>query len=159
MTRQVHELAFEEYGIRGHMTSSYEAMRHISLEFDLHKAVPPVAGDRVPLQQVLLNLVLNASEALTNEEIDSRKIVVRTTQREAQYVTIAVKDTGTGIEEKVLEHLLTPFYTTKREGLGMGLAISRSIVEMLNGRLWAENNPDQGATFYFTIPIAKGNSA
>ncbi|NQV33066.1 MAG: DUF3365 domain-containing protein [Phycisphaeraceae bacterium] len=140
------------------ITNSYQAMRHISLEFELDEGVLPVAGDRVQLQQVLLNLVLNASEALMNEDIDFRKVVVRTTQREPQYVTVAVEDSGTGIEEQLLEHLFTPFYTTKREGLGMGLAISRSIIEMLNGKLWAENNPDQGATFYFTLPIAKGNS-
>lgn len=140
------------------LTTSYEAMNHISLEFELDSQVRPVAGDRVQLQQVLLNLVLNASEALTHNDIGLRKVVVHTTQKDPQYVTVAVEDSGTGIDEHDLEHLFAPFYSTKPEGLGMGLAISRSIIEALGGTLWAKNNPARGATFYFTVPIAKENS-
>jgi len=140
------------------LTNSYEIMRNISLEFDLDEKILPIAGDRVQLQQVILNLVLNASEALINVGTDFRKVVVRTTQKDPQYVTVAIKDRGPGIDEQILERLFEPFYTTKQEGLGMGLAISRSIIDVLGGNLWAENNPDRGATFYFTVPVFKGGS-
>jgi two-component system sensor kinase FixL len=141
------------------LTNSYEIMRNISLEFELdEKILPIIAGDRVQLQQVILNLVLNASEALINVGTDFRKVVVRTTQKDPQYVTVAIKDRGPGIDEQILERLFEPFYTTKQEGLGMGLAISRSIIDVLGGNLWAENNPDRGATFYFTVPVFKGGS-
>ena len=140
------------------LTSSSEAMKHISLAFELDGEISWVAGDRVQLQQVLLNLVLNASEALIKGNIGFPRVVVRTTQEDPQYVTVAVEDNGTGIDEEDLEHLFAAFVTTKKEGLGMGLAISRSIIEALGGKLWAENNPVHGATFYFTLPIARGNS-
>ena len=87
-----------------------------------------------------------------HEGVGSRQVVIRTAQQDARFVTVAVEDNGTGIDEPDLEHLFTPFYTTKQEGLGMGLAISRSIIEALGGKLWAKNNPVRGATFYFTLP-------
>jgi two-component system sensor kinase FixL len=137
------------------LASSYEVIRNISLELDLDEKIPLIAGDRVQLQQVILNLVLNASEALMNVDTDFRKIAIQTIQKDPQYVTVAIKDSGPGIDEQVLEHLFEPFYTTKQEGLGMGLAISQSIIDLLGGKLWAKNNPDQGATFYFTVPVFK----
>lgn len=140
------------------LLKSYEIVRNISLELELDKNVPHVIGDKVQLQQVILNLILNSTEALVNTKVKSRTIVIRTIHKHSE-VTISVKDNGPGIEEKAMGRLFEPFYTTKKEGLGMGLAISRSIVEEHGGRLWAENNPDSGATFYFTIPIGKGDSA
>ena len=140
------------------LINSYEVMRNVSLAFELDEKILPIAGDRVQLQQVILNLVLNASEALMNMGKDFRKIVLRTIQKDPQYVTVAIKDSGPGIDERILERLFEPFYTTKQEGLGMGLSISRSIIDVLGGNLWAENNPDRGATFYFTIPVFKGGS-
>jgi len=140
------------------LTNSYEVMRNISLEFELDEEALPIAGDRVQIQQVILNLILNASEAVMNKASDFRKIVIRTIQKDAQYVTVAVKDSGPGIDERILGRLFEPFYTTKQDGLGMGLSISRTIIDVLGGNLWAENNSDRGATFYFTVPVFKGDS-
>ena len=97
-----------------------------------------------------------ASEALMSAPMDSRTLVIGTSQKRTGYVTIAIKDNGPGIEKKVMDHLFEPFYTTKQEGLGMGLAISRTIAEDHGGNLWAENNPDGGATLYFTVPVSQG---
>jgi len=137
---------------------SYEIIRNISLEFDLNDRLPAVAADRVQLQQVILNLLLNSSEALMDITGDMRKIIVQTSQKDTQNVTVAIKDNGPGIDEQNSDRLFEPFYTTKKEGLGMGLAISRSIIEAHRGNLWGENNPDRGVTFYFTIPVFKRSS-
>jgi len=141
------------------LVASHEAMRKITLSLELDEAIPLAAGDRIQIQQVILNLILNSTEALMSAKKESRLIVVRAYQQDAQKVVLSVKDNGPGIEAKALPHLFEAFYTTKQEGLGMGLAICRSIIEEHGGRLWAENNPDRGATFYFTLPIAKENSA
>jgi len=132
---------------------SYEILKNISLELELDDRIPLIAGDRVQLQQVILNLILNSSEALTDTDLALRKIIVRTTQKGTLYVTMAIKDNGPGIDEKIMEHLFEPFYTTKQEGLGMGLAICRSIVEEHGGSLRAQNNPNGGATFTFNLPV------
>jgi len=155
------ELQTTELNINGVMQDilplikSYEIMRNISLEFELDERIPLVAADRVQLQQVVLNLLLNSSEALIGVSGDMRKIIVQTSQKDTHNVTVAIKDNGPGIDEQVMDRLFEPFYTTKQEGLGMGLTISRSIIEAHKGNLWAENNPDHGATFYFTIPVFK----
>jgi C4-dicarboxylate-specific signal transduction histidine kinase len=141
------------------LVTSHEAMRKISLSLELDETIPLVAGDRIQLQQVILNLILNSTEALMNMKEISRSIIVRTYQEDTRTVTLSVKDNGPGIEDKAMPHLFEAFYTTKTEGLGMGLTICRSIVDEHRGRLWAENNPEGGATFYFTIPIAKENLA
>ena len=138
---------------------SYEIMRNISLEFELDDKIPSVAGDRVQLQQVILNLIINSSEALENITGDIRRIVIRTSQKNHNNVTVAIRDNGIGIDEQSLDSLFEPFYTTKQEGMGMGLSISRSIIEAHGGNLWAKNNPDRGATFYFTIPVFKSSLA
>ena len=88
-----------------------------------------------------------------------RKIVIQTSQKDTQNVTVAIKDNGPGIDEQNIDHLFEPFYSTKKEGLGMGLAISKSIVEAHKGSLWAENNSERGVTFYFTIQVFKGSLA
>jgi two-component system sensor kinase FixL len=141
------------------LVTSHRAMRKIALEVELDDTIPLVAGDRIQLQQVILNLILNSLEAVMNMKTESRSILVRTYQQDTRTITLSVKDNGPGIEAKAMPHLFEAFYTTKPEGLGMGLAICRSIVENHRGRLWAENNPNGGATFYFTIPIARENSA
>lgn len=140
------------------LVTSHKAMRKISLDVELDDTIPLVAGDRIQLQQVILNLILNSSEALMNIKTESRSILVRAYQQNTRTVTLSVKDNGPGIEAKAMPHVFEAFYTTKSEGLGMGLAICRSIVENHGGRLWAENNPDGGAAFYFTIPIAREKS-
>lgn len=134
---------------------SYDLVRGVSLKLEYDEDIQLVRGDKIQLQQVLLNLILNSTEALISENIKSCTIVVRTSQTDAQKVTVSVTDSGPGIDDEVMSNLFEPFYTTKKEGLGMGLAISRSIIEEHSGRLWAENNPEGGVTFYFTIPIDK----
>jgi len=139
------------------LVNSYEIVRNISLKFELDKNISYVNGDRVQLQQVVLNLIINSSEALMGVKQKSKSIVVRTNQNSEDNVTVSVTDNGPGIDDTVMSYLFKPFYTTKKEGLGMGLAISRSIIDEHGGRLWAENNHGRGATFYFTIPTAMEN--
>jgi two-component system sensor kinase FixL len=124
----------------------------IITEFD--SSIPDVTGDRVQLQQVVLNLLLNGAEAMASCHDDTCRLVVRTGRHGAQGVAVSVQDCGTGVSEENREQLFTPFYTTKTDGMGMGLSIARSIVEQHNGRIWAVNNPDRGATFSFSLPAA-----
>ena len=126
---------------------------HVSLEVDTH--LPPVRGDKVQLQQVTLNLLLNAFDAMHDCPPDKREIHVRAARDGGRMVEITVADHGAGLTIDKLEKIFQPFYTTKHDGLGLGLSISRSIIEAHGGRLWAEDNPDRGATFYFTVPIEK----
>jgi signal transduction histidine kinase len=111
-----------------------------------------VAGDRLQLQQVILNLVRNASDAMSGVDDRPRELVIRTERDECDCVCLTVKDTGVGITPKDLEKLFEAFYTTKCDGMGMGLSVSRSIIERHSGRLWAIPNDDPGATFSFSIP-------
>ncbi|MHA2408434.1 MAG: ATP-binding protein [Candidatus Ranarchaeia archaeon] len=136
------------------LINSYKIMRDISLELDLNDRLPPVMADRVQLQQVILNLILNSSEALMSESQNTRKIIVQTDLKDDQNV-VSVRDNGPGIDTKDPMKLYEPFYTNKKEGMGMGLAISRSIIEAHKGHIWFENNPDSGVTFYFALPICK----
>ena len=125
-------------------------LRNLVIDLNLAPELPLVRGDRVHLQQVLLNLVLNGMEAMSPEGAE-RRTVVQTLQAEGA-VRVSVRDQGPGIPEDTLSRIFETFYTTKPNGMGMGLAISRSIVEAHGGRIWAENNPDRGATFAFTLP-------
>ena len=125
--------------------------RRVTLSTEVVPALPAVDGDRVSLQQVVLNLVLNAMDALDQEATDERRVVVRT-RRVADGVEIAVSDTGHGIPADRLPRLFDAFFTTKAEGLGLGLAIARSIVEAHGGRIWAEDHGGRGATFRVSLP-------
>jgi len=100
-----------------------------------------------------LNLVLNAFDAVTDSPEGGRTVILRTRQLDAASIRAEVSDRGTGISPERLANLFEPFHSSKRDGLGLGLSISHSIVEAHRGRLWAENNPDRGATFYFTLPV------
>jgi two-component system sensor kinase FixL len=127
--------------------------RRVRLVLEADATLPPVLGDWVQLQQVVLNLVLNAMEALKDNPPANRLVVVRTRPSGAM-VEVAVSDNGHGIPADKLLRVFEPFFTSKPGGLGMGLSISRSIVEAHRGRLWAENNADgSGATFHFTLPV------
>lgn len=126
-------------------------IKRLAVETELESDLPAVVGDRVQLQQVLLNLIINASDAM--KDVECHRIVVKTRNDGDQTIEVAVSDCGHGLDEKDLDRVFQPFFTTKEEGLGMGLAINRSIIEAHGGRLWVENNPDQGATFYFTLPV------
>jgi signal transduction histidine kinase len=135
----------------------------------LNGNLPPILGDRVQLQQVMLNLLVNAMEAMSGMEEGQRELLVSTKKiigikrppsaigllaGESSYVSVAVRDSGPGLLSGSLAQLFTAFYTTKPHGLGMGLAVSRSIIEAHGGRLEAFPNDDHGATFQFTLPIS-----
>jgi PAS domain S-box-containing protein len=127
-------------------------LRDISVAFDLAEGLPPVVGDRIQLQQVVLNLLLNASEAMGHLPPESRELVVRTAQENAGAVTVSVRDSGAGLDQATKDRIFDAFFTTKAGGMGMGLSISRSIIEAHGGRLWAMPPPDGGAAFHFTVP-------
>jgi two-component system, LuxR family, sensor kinase FixL len=128
-------------------------VRNIFLKLEPESDLPVIRGDRIQLQQVLLNLISNSFDAMECDR-NSREISIRTSRKDADTIMVAVKDSGCGIPEKDLPKLFTHFFTSKPDGLGMGLSISRSIIEAHGGRLDAENNPGHGATFYFTLPVA-----
>ena len=123
----------------------------VSIQTQLASDLPVAFADRIQLQQVILNLVVNAVEAMSEISVGPRELVIRTDADASGGVVVAVRDSGPGLGRENLDRLFTPFYTTKPQGMGMGLAICRSIVEAHGGRLWAANE-DRGATFQFTLP-------
>jgi signal transduction histidine kinase/GAF domain-containing protein len=127
--------------------------RSVALRTELSADVPPVIGDRVQLQQVVLNLVLNSAEAMSSVEGRPRELVVATSREGTDELRVAVRDSGIGLDPDAGPRLFEAFYTTKRDGMGMGLSIARSIVESHGGRLWAAPNEGPGATFVFTLPL------
>ena len=137
------------------IVKSEAIIKNIAMEVELDSVIPLVLSDRVQLQQVILNFILNASEAMADTDAGSRKMIISTRKEDEQEVKVSIRDHGTGIDEENLKRIFEPFYTTKPEGMGVGLSVNRSIIEAHGGRLWAENNPDGGATFHFTIPIYK----
>ena len=125
----------------------------IALETRLSDAVQPlVFADRIQLQQVILNLIMNAVEAMSEITDGPRELLIRTDTDESESIMVAVQDSGPGVKPEDLHRLFTPFYTTKPQGMGMGLAICRSIIEAHGGRLWATANESRGAVFRFTLP-------
>ena len=116
-----------------------------------------VRGDRVQLQQVVLNLILNAVEAMNSIEEGARELSINAELSERNDILIAVRDSGPGIDPEHLEQVFAPFYTTKTSGIGMGLSICRSIIAAHGGRLWAETNRPRGAIFQFTLPSGLEN--
>jgi PAS domain S-box-containing protein len=131
-----------------------ELRRHrVSLHTDLAADLPPVLADRIQLQQVLLNLMLNGMEAMRAVTDRPRELIIRSQLEETDAIRVAVQDAGVGIDPQDLDRIFTAFMTTKPEGLGMGLAISRSIIEAHGGRLWATLNAGPGATVQFTLPM------
>ncbi len=130
-------------------------MQGVAVQLDLSPSVVPVKGDTVQLQQVMLNLMVNAFGAMNESDRDARRLTVRTNSLDGSNVLIEVRDSGTGIAPEKLESIFDPFITSKPEGLGMGLSICRSIIERHGGRIWAANNPDHGATFSITLPITR----
>jgi signal transduction histidine kinase len=139
------------------IAQSEAARREVIISTDLTDGLPFVSGDRVQLQQVLLNLVVNGMDALSKVEASNRTMIISArsvTQGEKPEVLVSVQDAGTGFKPEEQERLFEPFYSTKPDGMGMGLAISRTIVEAHGGRLWAEANQGTGATFLLSLPIA-----
>ena len=130
-----------------------EALKNgVSVRTQLADGLPLIQGDRVQLQQVILNLILNAVQALGAVTNDTREVLITTSQADPNEVCLGVQDTGPGLSAETLPRLFEPFYTTKPGGMGMGLAICRSIIEAHGGRLWATRCETQGALFQFTIP-------
>ncbi|TKD06497.1 hypothetical protein E8A74_19375 [Polyangium fumosum] len=134
-------------------------LRGVALRLDLTPRLPEVRGDGIQLQQVVLNLVVNALDAVADRPAGARLVVVRTRGNGKDRVLLSVEDSGKGIAPAEMERVFEAFYTTKAEGLGVGLPISRSIVEAHGGRLWAENNPGEGATFWCALPIGEEKGA
>ena len=133
------------------------ALRRITIRTDLPKDLPLILCDRVQLQQVLLNLVMNGMDAMNTVEESQRVLMIcgrRETRNRMLEALLSVQDAGIGFKPEEKDRLFEAFYTTKSQGMGMGLAISRSIIEAHGGRLWAEPNQGPGATFLFSLPVA-----
>jgi PAS domain S-box-containing protein len=128
--------------------------KDVVLVLDLADGLPHVRGDAIHLEQVVLNLILNGTEAMAELDRQSRQLRILTAKHNENAVRVSVRDQGTGIDQAHIASIFEAFFTTKPEGMGMGLSICRSIIEAHGGRLWAENNPDQGATVSFTIPAS-----
>jgi signal transduction histidine kinase len=126
--------------------------QRVVIRQELAAALPAVTGDRVQLQQVILNLLVNAADAMSGIDDRPRELLIRTEAIAGAQVSLSVRDTGMGFEARDAERLFTAFYTTKRGGMGIGLSVSRSIIENHRGRLWASVNAGPGATFAFSIP-------
>jgi C4-dicarboxylate-specific signal transduction histidine kinase len=130
-----------------------EAMKNgVSAQTELVEGLPLIHGDRVELQQVILNLILNAIEAMSETSEGPRELLITTEKAESGDLLVAVRDSGPGLAPGALENLFKAFHTTKPNGLGLGLSICRSIIEAHGGRLWASANALRGAVFQFTLP-------
>jgi signal transduction histidine kinase len=137
-----------------------EAMKNgVSVRTQLAEGLPSIRGDQVQLQQVLLNLIINAVEAMSATSEGSRELLVSTEKAGSDGVLVAVQDSGPGIAPAELDRLFEAFHTTKVGGLGMGLSICRSIIDAHGGGLWATANAPQGARFQFTVPAEPGDAS
>jgi signal transduction histidine kinase len=125
--------------------------RSIIVETELSNQLPPVFGDRIQIQQVILNLVLNALEATSDSPAGQRRVVIKTAPHAPSQVAISVHDSGKGLPDDI-DRVFETFYTTKPDGMGMGLSISHSIIQGHGGRLWTTRNHPRGAVFHFTLP-------
>ncbi|MDP2921371.1 MAG: ATP-binding protein [Candidatus Omnitrophota bacterium] len=133
-------------------------VRNSIIKTELGTDLPRILGDRIQLQQVLLNLISNSLDAMEDSK-NSREILIRASRKDTNMIIVEVKDSGCGISEDNMKKIFKHFFTSKSDGLGMGLSISRSIIEAHGGRLEAKNNPGGGAIFYFIIPIAKKDAS
>jgi len=151
VNRKIHEvLALTEHELRSH---------EIAVQAELDTTLPHVAGDRIQLQQVLLNLIMNAMEAMSRVDDRTRELTIVSGPDGPDTVVVEVRDSGTGLTPEAAERVFEAFYTTKAEGIGIGLSISRSIVEAHGGRLWADSNDPHGAVFRFSLPVAESGQA
>jgi PAS domain S-box-containing protein len=132
-------------------------VRKVRIGLELAPSLPLAQGDSVQVQQVVLNLLLNAFDAMKDVPENERTVLLRTQQTDAASLQVSISDRGTGVSPERLANLFEPFHSSKREGLGLGLSISHSIIAAHGGRLWAENNPGRGATFHFTLPAHEVN--
>ena len=135
------------------------AKNSVFVQTELAESLPPVEGDRVQLQQVLLNLIVNAIQALDEGAVGARNVVIATARVEPDAVLVDVKDSGPGLAPDKLDRVFEPFYTTKPGGMGMGLSICHSIIEAHGGRMWVTANAPHGAIFHFTVPADSGSAS
>ena len=143
------------------LVRSDAVLRRVTVVLDLAEGLGPVRADRIQLQQVLLNLILNALEAMADQEAPGggRRLMLRTNRGADGYAEVSVRDTGCGIPPEVMDRLFEAYFTTKRDGMGMGLSIAHSIARGHGGRVWATNNSDCGATFHLALPLVSGTSS
>ena len=138
-----------------HLLAGEALSRRVQIHAELRPGIPSVNGDRTQLSQVLINLAMNAMDAMANEaNTPMRNLTMQTRLNGTDHVEVSVVDCGDGIAPDHLPHLFESFFTTKKEGMGLGLFLARSIVESHRGRIWADNNPAGGAIFHFTVPLA-----
>lgn len=137
------------------VVSGDAALRKVAISADLAPGLPKILGDRVHLQQVFLNLMLNGMDAMAAEPRERRRLSIRTRPGADGLVEVAVIDSGHGIAPDKLPRVFEPFFSTKPNGMGMGLSISRTIIEAHHGRIWGENTAAGGATFRVTLPVVK----
>jgi signal transduction histidine kinase len=135
------------------MSSNDLHRQRVVVRAELADEFPLITGDRVQLQQVILNLLRNALEAIAGVTDRPRRLLIKTDIEEKGHVRLSVEDTGVGVDGQNMERMFDSFYTTKSGGMGIGLSVSRSIIEKHHGRLWAEPNDGPGATFAFSIPV------
>jgi len=133
--------------------SQLAVARKVELTSLITQNALPILGDRIQLQQVILNLVVNGFDAMKDTPSENRIISIRTSQVE-KFAELSVSDRGPGIPEDKLKEVFDPFYSSKAEGMGMGLSIARTIVEVHNGKIWAENRDHGGATFRVRLPLS-----
>jgi two-component system sensor kinase FixL len=135
------------------LISADARLRHIAVVLDLDPGLPAIHADRVQLSQVILNLTLNGADAMETTIPEERELLLRTWRYNNESVALSVRDRGAGITAKPVDQIFEPYYSSKREGLGLGLSIARSIVEAHGGWIRAANNPDRGATLLLVLPI------
>ncbi|QBQ55162.1 ATP-binding protein [Nitrosococcus wardiae] len=126
--------------------------RKVNLRLDLADSLPPVEADPLQLQQVLVNLIQNSLEAMSDIEVHQRRLIIGTAQPANGAIEVTVRDSGPGLATEIMEQLFQPFVTTKPDSMGLGLSISKSIIEAHGGQLWITSNPREGSTFHFTLP-------
>jgi two-component system, LuxR family, sensor kinase FixL len=149
-------VAFHLAGLIGDVVEllhSDAILHNVRVTLEPTQNLPQVWGDKIELQQVVLNLLINAFDAMQDVPESEREVVVWIEAVSGDTVRVGVRDSGPGLSPDIKDKVFEPFFTTKREGIGMGLSICRSIIEAHGGRLWAENNPEAGATFYFTVSV------
>jgi C4-dicarboxylate-specific signal transduction histidine kinase len=128
----------------------------IAVQTDLKERLPRIRGEQIQLQQVLVNLITNAIDSMATKT-GQRLLVIRSAVHHSKFVMASVEDTGKGLEPGVVDRLFNPMFTTKTDGMGMGLSICRSIIEAHEGRLWVTADQGRGAIFHFTVPIDPGS--
>jgi signal transduction histidine kinase len=150
-----HPVGLDLNAIIGESTSLLQremASHRVALRRELAPLLPAVLGDRVQLQQVMINLIINGLQAMAAVVDRPRELVIRSLQDEAGQVLVSVQDSGVGIDPENANRLFDAFFTTKPDGMGMGLSICRTIIEAHGGRVWAAGNSGPGATFQFSLP-------